>query len=157
VINKWALSLLTRRVEEAVSQGARILAGGRAEPPCYPATILTDVPADTELAFDETFGPVVVLEVVEDAHEAVERANASKFGLTAAVLAADVEAGMAVARQLDAGIVHVNDQPVNDEPQMPFGGMKESGWGRFGIGFAVEDFTELQWLTSRSTPRSFPF
>ena len=157
VINKWALSLLTRRVDEAVAQGAKVLAGGRAQPPCYPATVLTDVPADTELAFDETFGPVVVLEVVEDAAEGVERANASAFGLTAAVLAADVESGMEVARQLHAGIVHVNDQPVNDEPQMPFGGVKESGWGRFGVGFAHEEFTELQWVTSRATPRSFPF
>jgi acyl-CoA reductase-like NAD-dependent aldehyde dehydrogenase len=99
----------------------------------------------------------VVLEVVEDAAEGVERANASVFGLTAAVLAADVESGMEVARQLHAGIVHVNDQPVNDEPQMPFGGVKESGWGRFGVGFAHEEFTELQWVTSRATPRSFPF
>ena len=157
LINKWALSLITRRVAEAVAQGARVLAGGVAAPPCYPATVLTDVPPDTELAFDETFGPVVVLDVVDDAEEAVRRANASQFGLTAAVLAGNTEHGMEIARRLEAGIVHVNDQPVNDEPQMPFGGMKDSGWGRFGVGFAAEDFTELQWVTSRSAPRTFPF
>jgi acyl-CoA reductase-like NAD-dependent aldehyde dehydrogenase len=82
---------------------------------------------------------------------------ASRFGLSAAVLAGSVEQGMSVARRLDAGIVHVNDQTVNDEPQMPFGGMKDSGWGRFGVGFAAEEFSDLQWVTSRSEIRTFPF
>lgn len=157
VINKWALSTISRRVEEAVERGARVLAGGVAQPPCYPATVLTDVPDDIELAFDETFGPVVVLEVVEDRDEAVRRANASSFGLTASVLAADSVQGLAVARQLNAGIIHVNDQPVSDEPQMPFGGTKDSGWGRFGVGSAFEEFTELQWVTTRDEERTFPF
>jgi acyl-CoA reductase-like NAD-dependent aldehyde dehydrogenase len=157
VISRWALSLITRRVEEAVSLGARVLAGGAPQPPCYPATILTDVPPEAEIAFDETFGPVVIIDVVENAAEAVRRTNESRFGLSAGVLAADVERGMAVARLLDAGIVHVNDQTVNDEPQMPFGGMKDSGWGRFGVGFAVEEFCDLQWITSRSGSRTFPF
>ena len=157
LINQWAMSMITRRVEEAVASGARLLAGGKPQPPCYPPTVLTDVPTESEIAFDETFGPVVVLDVVADAEEAVRRANASRFGLTAAVLAADTDAGMRVARRLEAGIIHVNDQPVNDEPQMPFGGVKDSGWGRFGVGFAAEEFTELQWISARSTPRSFPF
>ncbi len=157
LINQWALSLITRRVEEAVAHGAQILAGGVPTPPCYPATVLTGVDERSELSIDETFGPVVILEIVDDADHAVERANSSAWGLTAAVLAGDTDHGMAVARRLDAGIVHVNDQPVNDEPQMPFGGTKDSGWGRFGVGFAADDFTELQWLTSRSTPRTFAF
>ena len=134
-----------------------MLAGGRPQPPCYPPTVLTDVPEDVELALDETFGPVVVLDVVADRDEAVRHANATGFGLTAAVLAGSSAEGLEVARRLVAGIVHVNDQPVNDEPQMPFGGTRDSGWGRFGVGFAVEDFTELQWLTTRDTPRPFPF
>ncbi|MEU4227976.1 aldehyde dehydrogenase family protein [Nonomuraea sp. NPDC026600] len=157
LINKWALSLVTRRVEEAVAMGAGVLAGGTPEPPCYPATVLTGVPAGAELAFDETFGPVVILDVVEDADEAVRRANESRFGLTAAVLTGRPSRGLEIARRLEAGIVHINDQPVNDEPQMPFGGVKDSGWGRFGVGFAAEDFTELQWVTSRDTPRPFAF
>ena len=157
LINKWALSLVSRRVDEAVGMGARLLAGGTPQPPCYPATILTNVPADAEIAFEETFGPVVILDVVEDAEAAVQSANASRFGLAAAVLTGNPYRGLAIARQLDAGIVHVNDQPVNDEPQMPFGGVKDSGWGRFGVGFAAEDFTELQWVTARDAPRIFPF
>jgi hypothetical protein len=87
----------------------------------------------------------------------IKAANESDFGLAASILTGDPYRGLELAATLDAGIVHVNDQPVNDEPQMPFGGMKDSGWGRFGIGLAAEDFTELQWLTSRSQPRTFPF
>jgi acyl-CoA reductase-like NAD-dependent aldehyde dehydrogenase len=157
VINKWALALIERRVEEALSLGARVVAGGTAEPPCYPPTVLVDVPDSAELAQVETFGPVVILESVESAEQAIRRANESDFGLAASILTGDPYRGLELAATLDAGIVHVNDQPVNDEPQMPFGGMKDSGWGRFGIGLAAEDFTELQWLTSRSQPRTFPF
>jgi len=157
LINQWALSLVTRRVEEAVALGARILTGGTPAPPCYPATVLTDVPPEAELSFEETFGPVALLEIVEDRDDAVRRSNASRFGLTAGILTGDPYAGLDLARRLDVGIVHINDQPVNDEPQMPFGGVKDSGWGRFGLSVAAEDFTELQWATMRSTPRTFPF
>jgi acyl-CoA reductase-like NAD-dependent aldehyde dehydrogenase len=157
LINQWALSLVTRRVEEAVAMGARILTGGVPQPPCYPATVLSDVPEAAEIAFEETFGPVAILEVVEDRDDAVRRANASRYGLTAGILTGDVYRGLDLARRLEVGIVHINDQPVNDEPQMPFGGVKDSGWGRFGLGFAAEDFTELQWVTLRDTPRRFPF
>jgi acyl-CoA reductase-like NAD-dependent aldehyde dehydrogenase len=157
LINEWALSLVARRVDEAVAMGARVLTGGAPCPPCYPPTVLTDVPADAEIAFEETFGPVALLEIVDDRDHAVRRANATRYGLTAAVLTGDTYAGLDLARRLEAGIVHVNDQPVNDEPQMPFGGLKDSGWGRFGLGFAAEDFTELQWVTMRDAPRGLPF
>ena len=128
-----------------------------AEPPCYPPTALTGVPEDAELAFDETFGPVVILETADDTDHAVERANASRYGLTAGVLTGDAHRGLDIARRVEAGIVHVNDQPVSDEPNMPFGGVKESGWGRFGAGFAAEEYTELRWITLRGEPRDFPF
>lgn len=157
VISKWSLALIERRVDEAVALGARVLAGGTAQPPCYPATVLTDVPPHAEIAVDETFGPVVILEVVRDADEAVELANSSRFGLTASLLTGDTQRGLMLARRLEAGIIHVNDQSVNDEPQMPFGGVKDSGWGRFGIGFSAEEFTDLQWVTSRDEVREFPF
>ena len=157
LINEWALSLVSRRVDEAVSLGARLLTGGTAEPPCYPPTVLTDVPAEAEIAFEETFGPVALLETVDGAEEAIRRANASRFGLTAGIISADTYAALDLARRLEVGIVHINDQTVNDEPQMPFGGLKESGWGRFGLQFAAEDFTELQWITMRDTARAFPF
>ncbi len=157
LINKWALSLMTRRIEEATAAGATVLAGGSPQPPCYPATVLTGVPDSVEVAFEETFGPLAIVEPVADADEAVARANASRYGLTAGVIAGDQHRGFEVAARLDAGIVHINDQPVNDEPQMPFGGVKESGWGRFGIGFAAEEFCDLKWITSRGEARPFAF
>ncbi|SOE02072.1 aldehyde dehydrogenase family protein [Blastococcus haudaquaticus] len=157
VINEWALALLQRRVDEAVSMGARVLAGGTPAPPCYPATVLTDVPDDAELALGETFGPVVLVEAVDSAEEAVARANESDLGLAASIITGNTYLGLELAQRLDAGSVHVNDQPVNDEPHMPFGGVKDSGWGRFGLGFAAEEFSDLQWITSREQDRSFPF
>ncbi|NJP94532.1 aldehyde dehydrogenase family protein [Nonomuraea sp. FMUSA5-5] len=157
VINEWALALLDRRVKEAVGLGARVLAGGVPAPPCYPATVLTDVPDEAEIAQGETFGPVVVLETVESAERAVARANRADLGLVASVITGDSRRGLRLAAALDAGIVHVNDQPVNDEPHMPFGGVKGSGWGRFGLGFAAEEFCETQWVTVRDQGRAFPF
>ncbi|XVQ89346.1 aldehyde dehydrogenase family protein [Microbispora siamensis] len=157
VINEWALALLDRRVNEAVELGARVLAGGVPRPPCYPATVLTDVPGKAEIAHGETFGPVVILEAVDSAEEAVARANRSDLGLAASIITGDSRRGLRLAAQLDVGIVHVNDQPVNDEPHMPFGGVKDSGWGRFGLGFAAEEFCELQWVTVRDQDRTFPF
>ncbi|PZG54003.1 aldehyde dehydrogenase [Spongiactinospora gelatinilytica] len=157
VINEWALALLDRRVREAEGLGARVVAGGVPAPPCYPATVLTDVPDEAEIAQGETFGPVVIVEVADSAEQAVARANGSDFGLAASVITGDPRRGLALATMLDVGIVHVNDQPVNDEPHMPFGGVKDSGWGRFGLGFAAEEFCELQWVTVRDQDRAFPF
>jgi acyl-CoA reductase-like NAD-dependent aldehyde dehydrogenase len=157
LINEWAHALISRRVSEAVSLGATILTGGTAAGPCYRPTVLTDVPPSAEIAFEETFGPVALVEIVDGPAEAVARANESRFGLTAGIISADVYRGLGLAQQLSAGIVHVNDQTVNDEPQMPFGGVKDSGWGRFGTGFTAEDFTDQQWITLRDSPRSYPF
>ena len=114
------------------------------------------MPPDTELARLETFGPVASVEVVGDAEEAVRRANETPYGLAAGILTSDPDRGLALADRLQSGIVHVNDQPVHDEPQMPFGGVKDSGWGRFGGG-AMDEFTELKWVTVQSGARPFPF
>jgi acyl-CoA reductase-like NAD-dependent aldehyde dehydrogenase len=157
VINQWALALLQRRVDEAVALGARVLAGGVPDPPCYPATVLVDVPEEAEIAQGETFGPVVLVEAVDSAEEAVVRANETDLGLAASIITGDTYLGTTLATRLDAGMVHVNDQPVNDEPHVPFGGVKDSGWGRFGLGFAAQEFSELQWVTARDQDRSFPF
>lgn len=99
----------------------------------------------------------MILETVDDASHAVERANTSCYGLTAGVLTSGAHRGPDIARRLEAGMAHVNDQPVNDEPNMPFDGVKESGRGRFGTGFAAEEFTEVRWITLRGEPRDFAF
>lgn len=157
LINARALETVKRRVDEAVAGGARVLAGGRVADGCYQATLITAVPAGSELATVETFGPVLAVEVVDSADEALARANATSYGLAAGIFTGDVDRGMSMAAALEAGIVHINDQPVHDEPQMPFGGVKDSGWGRFGGAYALDEFTELRWITVQGEPRHFPF
>jgi acyl-CoA reductase-like NAD-dependent aldehyde dehydrogenase len=157
LINEQALATVKARVDEAVSKGARVLAGGNAVGPCFEPTLLSDVPQDCELARLETFGPVAAIEVVDSPEEAVASANATAYGLAAGILTGDPERGLALAQALDCGIVHVNDQPVHDEPHMPFGGVKDSGWGRFGGSAAIAEFTELGWITVQSGTRLFPF
>jgi acyl-CoA reductase-like NAD-dependent aldehyde dehydrogenase len=158
LINEAALQLVRERVQDAVSKGAKLLAGGEADGPCFRATVLADVPPDSDFAKHETFGPVVAVEVVDSAEQAIERANATTYGLSAGILTSDTDRGLALAQQLDAGIVHVNDQPVGDEPQMPFGGVKDSGWGRFGGHAVIDEFTELRWITVQGgAGHPFPF
>jgi acyl-CoA reductase-like NAD-dependent aldehyde dehydrogenase len=157
LITAEALATVKARVDDAVANGARVLAGGDAVGPCYQATLLADVPEDSEFAKVETFGPVVAIEVVDTPEDAVERANATTYGLSAGIITSDPERGFALAQQVDAGIVHVNDQPVGDEPQMPFGGVKDSGWGRFGGQAVMDEFTELRWVTIQSGTHPFPF
>ena len=157
LINQAALDMVTKRVADAVSGGAKILAGGEAEGPCYQATLITDVPPDSDFAQHETFGPVVAVEIVDSAEEGVARANATSYGLSAGILTGDKNRGFALAQQIDSGIVHVNDQTVTDEPQMPFGGVKDSGFGRFGGQAVIDEFTELRWVTIRSGTHPFPF
>jgi acyl-CoA reductase-like NAD-dependent aldehyde dehydrogenase len=155
LITEEAVALVKRRVDDAVEQGARVLAGGEADGPVYQATLLADAPK--EFTSLETFGPVAAIEVVADAEEAVALANETTYGLSAGILTSDPDRGLALAQQVQAGIVHVNDQPVADEPQMPFGGVKGSGLGRFGGTAAISEFTDLQWVTVRSGTHPFPF
>jgi aldehyde dehydrogenase (NAD+) len=157
LISPEALALVKGRVEQAVADGARVLAGGDTVGACYQATLLTDVAADSEFAQVETFGPVATISVVESADEAVSLANETSYGLSAGILTGDNDRGLALAQGIEAGIIHVNDQPVHDEPQMPFGGVKDSGWGRFGGTAAIHEFTELRWVTVQSGTRPFPF
>ena len=157
LITGQALANVKARVDDAVAKGAKVLAGGAVSGPCFQPTILADVPGDAEFARFETFGPVVSLEVVDSADEAVERANDTSYGLASGILTSDTDRGLALARRIQAGIVHVNDQPVGDEPQMPFGGVKGSGLGRFGGTAAINEFTEVHWVTVQSGSHPFPF
>src|SRR4051812_46474860 len=158
LINAGAVATVRSRVQDAVAKGAKVLAGGeQVGDSIYRATLLADVPDDAEFARHETFGPVAAVEVVDSAEEAVERANATTYGLSSGILTSDSDRGFALAQQLEAGIVHVNDQPVGDEPQMPFGGVKDSGFGRFGGQAVVDEFTELHWITVQSGTHPFPF
>jgi len=157
LISEQALATVKGRVEQAVAAGATVLAGGEAVGPCFQATLLTNVPEDSEFALHETFGPVAAVEIVDNAEQAVEKANRTSYGLSAGIITTDSDRGFSLAQRIDSGIVHVNDQTVADEPQMPFGGVKSSGFGRFGGQAVVDEFTELRWVTIRSESHPFPF
>jgi acyl-CoA reductase-like NAD-dependent aldehyde dehydrogenase len=157
LINEQALEKVQGRVRKAVADGAKVLVGGETVGPCFQATLLTDVAPESEFAQHETFGPVASIEIVDDAEEAVARANATTYGLSAGIITGDRERGFALAQKIDSGIVHINDQTVADEPQMPFGGVKDSGFGRFGGQAVVDEFTELRWVTMRREGHPFPF
>jgi acyl-CoA reductase-like NAD-dependent aldehyde dehydrogenase len=156
LINAQALQLVKDRVEDAVAKGAKLLAGGEAVGPCFQATLLTDVPADSDLAKHETFGPVAAIEIVDGADEAVDRANDTAYGLSSGIITTDADRGFQLAQRINSGVVHVNDQSVGDEPQMPFGGVKDSGFGRFGGHAVVDEFTDVHWVTL-SGAHPFPF
>lgn len=157
IINKQQLEQVEKRVAAAVKDGALVLCGGKVEGPCFQATVLTNVKAGSNFACEETFGPVVSIIEVDTADEAVEVANDTPYGLSAAVFTRDLALGLALAERIESGIVHINDQTVHDEPQVPFGGIKESGWGRFGGKAALEEFTELRWVSAQLSPRQYPF
>jgi aldehyde dehydrogenase (NAD+) len=157
LINQQQLDQVIKNVAAAVQDGAKILCGGKSEALCYHPTVMTNVKIGTAFSCEETFGPVVSVIEVENEAEALTVANDTPYGLSAAVVTGDFNKGLTMAEQIDSGIVHINDQTVGDEPQVPFGGVKDSGWGRFGGNAAVEEFTELRWISMQRTPRHYPF
>ncbi|OGP64515.1 MAG: aldehyde dehydrogenase [Deltaproteobacteria bacterium RBG_13_47_9] len=157
LINKQQFNQVKNNVEAAVRDGAKILCGGKSEGLCYYPTVLADVKPGTPFSCEETFGPVVSVIEANDKEEAVAIANDTPYGLSASVFTGDFTKGLAIAERIESGIVHINDQTVHDEPQVPFGGVKDSGWGRFGGRAALEEFTELRWISMQRTPRQYPF
>jgi benzaldehyde dehydrogenase (NAD) len=156
LINAEALERVGELVRDAVSHGAEALTGGEPQGPCFPPTVLKGVTPEMRVYSEESFGPVVTIVPVDGPSEAVKVANDTDYGLSAAVFSEDVPAALELAQQIESGICHVNDTTVHDEPQMPFGGVKSSGWGRFGGRAALEEFTELRWITVQEQPREYP-
>ncbi|MEA2467838.1 MAG: hypothetical protein QOJ57_1964, partial [Thermoleophilaceae bacterium] len=156
LVNAAALKRVCELVDDAVSKGAEVVAGGKAVGPCFTPTVLKGVKPGMRIYGEESFGPVVSIVPVDGVDEAVRVANDTEYGLSSAVFGGDVDRALEVAARLETGMCHVNDTTVHDEPQMPFGGVKNSGWGRFGGDAAVEEFTELRWITVQEEPRQYP-
>ena len=155
LITAQALRAVEDDVADAVAKGATILTGGRADGPCYEPTILTGVPESARIFREESFGPVLVVQPVDGIEEAIRVANDHRYGLSAGVLTSDRAKGLAMAGQIESGMVRINDQTVHDEPQMPLGGVRDSGWGNAGP-HSINDFTQLQWVSVQSGTRPFP-
>src|SRR5690606_5302202 len=115
-----------------------------------------DVRNDMLIAREEIFGPIAPIIPAEDEEEALRLANETTFGPSSCVFGQDVERATSFAQRLEAGMAQVNDQPVNDLANNPFGGEKNSGIGRFGGDWAVEAFTSDKWLTVQHVPRKYP-
>jgi acyl-CoA reductase-like NAD-dependent aldehyde dehydrogenase len=156
LINPAALERVGGLVRDALDKGATALSGGEADGPCFPPTVLTGVTPEMRVYSEESFGPVITVVPVDGPDEAVRVANDTEYGLAAAVFSENVPAALELAGRIESGICHVNDATVHDEPQMPFGGVKASGWGRFGGRQALEEFTEMRWITVQDLPRQYP-
>jgi len=156
LINKRAVEKVHAHVEEAVAGGANLVTGGQYDNLVYQPTVITDVTPDMRLFREQTFGPVAPIVVVSDREEALAVANDSEYGLSAGILTGDFTKALDMALRLETGMVHIGDQTVNDEPQAPFGGVKGSGYGRFGGQAALDEFTELRWINVQRVPRTFP-
>jgi acyl-CoA reductase-like NAD-dependent aldehyde dehydrogenase len=156
LINQRAVDKVHNQVEEAVAAGANLVTGGQHDNLVYHPTVVTDVKPDMQLFREQTFGPVAPIVVVDDAEEALAVANDSDYGLSSGILTNDFNRALDMAMRLETGMVHIGDQTVNDEPQAPFGGMKASGYGRFGGQAALDEFTELRWINVQRVPRTFP-
>jgi len=144
-------------IDDALAKGAKLLCGGKADNTLMPATILDRVTPAMRIYGEETFGPVKCIVRVDGVEAAVACANDNEYGLSAAVFGRDIARAMNVARRIESGICHVNGPTVHDEAQMPFGGVKGSGMGRFGGKAGVHEFTELRWITVQTSERHYPF
>ena len=143
-------------VRDAVAKGARLIAGGGANGVLMDAAVLDNVTPAMRIYAEESFGPVAAIIRVGGVEEAVRVANDSEYGLAAAVFGRDIARALSVAQRLETGICHVNGPTVHDEAQAPFGGVKASGYGRFGGAAAIHEFTELRWITIGTGPGRYP-
>lgn len=158
VINDASVGHLTGLVDDAVAKGAGLLAGGTVQGRCFAATVLAGVTADMRVFREESFGPFASIVTVDSAEEALRVANDNDYGLTGAIFSRDVTLALDMAKRLDTGMAHINAVTLDDEAQAPFGGVKDSGYGRSGAMVGLEELTEIQWITIEGTqaPR-YPF
>lgn len=143
-------------IRDAVAKGARVVVGGTRDATVMRPTVLDGVRSDMKIYFEESFGPVVSVIRVSNDEEAIRIANDTEYGLTASVFSRDIPRALGIARRLQTGMCHINGSTVHDEAQMPFGGVKQSGYGRFGGRAGIDEFTELRWITINTTPPHYP-
>ena len=157
VVDRDTIDHVASLIDDALAQGARLLAGGAPSTgTIMPATIVADVTPAMAIYTAESFGPVTTVIRAENEDDAIRIANDTKYGLSGAVFTQDVKRGLEVAKRMESGIAHINGPTVGDEAQMPFGGVKASGYGRFGGSAAIAEFTELRWITIEDPDQNYP-
>lgn len=156
IINRSQLDRVLKLVDQTVARGARAVLRGEPQGLVLPPVVLTEVTNDMPAAREEIFGPVAPILRFSGEEEAIRMANDTEYGLSSAVFTRDGERGVCVAKRIRAGMTHVNDWPVDDEPNTAFGGEKASGLGRFGGAWALEEFTTDHWISVQAGPRRYP-
>jgi aldehyde dehydrogenase (NAD+) len=156
LVNSSQLERLQNRIRGARDAGLQQAVAGEPRGLVFPPHVFRDVSNDHDLAREELFGPVVPVIRAHGEEDALALANATQYGLSSAVFTSDLDRGALFATRIEAGMAHVNDQPVLDLPNNPFGGEKNSGIGRFGGTWAIEAFTTDQWVTVQHTPHGYP-
>lgn len=155
LINDDAVAKVKAGIAKAVAMGARVVAGGNADGRCFEPTVLINVPANAPIYCEEIFGPVVLIEPFDDEQDAVQKANGSDYGLSASIMSRDAWRAITLGGQIQAGMVNVNGPTMGGEPQIPFGGVKDSGWARFGR-WAIDIFSDLNLVTVSDQKRQYP-
>ncbi len=156
VVDRRTVESVSALIQDALGKGAEQLVGGDADGVLMPAQVIDKVTPEMKLFRDESFGPIVGIARARDEAHAIELANDTEYGLSASVFTRDIARGLKIAREIQSGICHVNGPTVHDEAQMPFGGMKASGYGRFGGKAGIDAFTELRWITVETEPGHYP-
>ena len=157
LINQQQLQKLLQHIDKARREGARQVLGGEPQGLVVPPHVFVDATNDMSVAQNELFGPAVSIIKVKGDEEALAVANAVPYGLSAAVVTRDRERGTQFALRLQAGMTHVNDSPVNELPNCPFGGEKNSGLGRYNGEWSIEEFTTAHWISVQHAPLRYPF
>ncbi len=157
MVDAQAAERVASMVQDAIDKGALVTTGETSvEGSIMQPAVIDGVKPEMLLYQEESFGPVVTVLRVDSDEEAIRLANDSDYGLSAAVFSRDIPRAMDVAKRIQSGICHINSSTVADEAQMPFGGVKGSGYGRFGGRAAINEFTDLRWITLQNTPRHYP-
>jgi acyl-CoA reductase-like NAD-dependent aldehyde dehydrogenase len=156
VVSERASAHLRELLQDARAAGAEIVTGGTNDGPLHAPTIVAGVTPQMRIYGEESFGPVVTVLAANGDQEAVRLANDTDYGLSAAVFGTDEDRAVSVASQIRSGICHINGATVHDEAAAPFGGVKASGWGRFGQGQVAHEFTTTRWITVSRSPRHYP-
>ena len=156
IVNREAAERINGLVKDAIGKGAKLVAGGALKGTIMEATVVDHVTPEMRIYSEEIFGPVVNIIRANGTDEAVRIANDTEYGLSSAVFGRDVTRALTVASRLEAGMCHINGPTLQDLPQMPFGGVKSSGYGRFGGKTSIAEFTELRWVTIGTKPSHYP-
>ena len=157
VVDMATVERANRLIDDALAKGAKLLCGGKATNTLMAATLIDGVTPEMDIFREETFAPVKAIVRVRGEEQAIAMANDNEFGLSSSVYTRDTARGWRVAARIEAGICHVNGPTVHDEAQMPFGGVKNSGYGHFGGQAGIDAFTETRWITMQTAPRHYPF